>query len=111
MKLSKAQQGIMDEAKERIDFARSATLYNWIRKRYLLETASDDKISAIIERDKKIFGYDFIANSYEEEKNGITVVMCNSRTLYKLRDYGLIEIIKDSNGRTYACDVIKVLNY
>ena len=38
MKLSKAQQKVIDEIKNDIDFARSASLYDWIKKHFRLET-------------------------------------------------------------------------
>ena len=38
MKLSKAQQKVIDEIKNDIDFARSASLYYWIKKHFRLET-------------------------------------------------------------------------
>lgn len=112
MKLSKAQQEVMNQAKEKIDFARSANYYDWIRRSYFpYKEVTDDQVLETIEHDKKIFGYDYIAKTFEEEKNGITIVQCNSRTLYKLQEYGLIEIVKDSKGQTYGIDTIKVLNY
>ena len=109
MKLSKAQQAVMDHAKGRIDFARSATYFDWMKKAYRLETDADCVRN--IEESKRVFGYDYGARRYEEERNGITIVHCNSKTLYKLQEYGLIEIIEDSNGRSYGIDTIKVLNY
>lgn len=113
MKLSKAQQAVMDHAKGRIDFARSATYYDWVKKHFLphRENATDEEVVKAIEKDKKIFGYDYMAKRFEEEKNGITLAQCNSKTLYKLQEYGLIEIIEDSKGQTYGIDTIKVLNY
>ena len=112
MRLSKAQQAVMDAAKSKIDFARSANYYDWIRRAYFTyKEVTDDQVLEIIEHDKKIFGYDYCAKNFEEEKNGITIVQCNSKTLYKLQEYGLIEIIKDSKGQTCGIDTIKVLNY
>lgn len=112
MKLSKAQQEVMNQAKEQIDFARSVNYYDWIRRSFFpYKEVTDDQVLEAIEHDKKIFGYDYFAKTFEEEKNGIALVRCNSRTLYKLQEYGLIEIVKDSKGQTYGIDTIKVLNY
>lgn len=112
MRLSKAQQTVMDDAKNKIDFARSVSYYEWIKKRFLpYKDVTDEQILEMIEHDKKIFSYDYIAKRFEEEKNGITIVHCNSKTLCKLQEYGLIEIIEDSKGQTYGIDTIKVLNY
>ena len=109
MKLSKAQQEVLDQAKASIDFARSATYFDWLKKAYRLET--DEDCMRNIEESKKYFGYDYGARRYEEDRNGITIVHCNSKTLYKLEELGLIEIIEDSKGQTYGIDTIKVLNY
>lgn len=111
MKLSKAQQAVMDQAKSNIDFARNNTYYTWIRKHFYSREMTDEEIQEMIERDKKAFGYEYEAKRFEEERNGITLAQCNSRTLYKLQEYGLIEIIEDSKGHTYGIDTIKVLNY
>ena len=109
MTLSKAQQKVIDEMKNDIDFARSASLYDWIKKHFRLET--DEAVERVREHDKKIFGYDYMLKQYNDERNGITLTSCNSRTLYKLQELGLIEIVKDSKGQTYGIDVVKLLNY
>lgn len=113
MKLSKAQKAVLDNAKSRIDFAREAKYFDWVKKGFLpyKKNATDADVLDLIEHDKKIFGYDYIAKKYEEEKSGITLAQCNSKTLYKLQEFGLIEIIEDSKGQTCGIDTIKVLNY
>ena len=112
MKLSKAQQAVLNDAKDKIDFARNTSYYEWIRKGFFPhKEVTDERVLEEIEESNKIFGYDYLAKTFEEEKSGITIVHCNSKTLYKLQEYGLIEIIKDSKGQSYGIDVIKVLNY
>ena len=99
MKLTAAQQKVMDQAKEDIDFARTHSFEDWYHKRF---SGWD------FERTKKDTFYE---ERFEEEKAGIALVICNGRTLYKLRDMGLIEIIRDTSGSHFSVDKIRVLNY
>ena len=99
MKLTAAQQKVMDQVKGDIDFARTHSFEDWYHKGY---PGRD------IERTKKDTYYE---ERFEEEKAGIALVICNSRTLYKLRDMGLIEIIRDTSGSHFNVDKIRVLNY
>ena len=127
MKLSKAQEAVMTTAKSEIDFARSHSLREWAEKEthntpeqiekilnnwdetrhrsytkeQYLEAMNED-----VEMYMKKYG-----KYYEEEKNAIVLIRCNSRTLTKLEQMGLIEIIYDSNGSSFGIDTIKVLNY
>lgn len=132
MKLSKAQQEVMDRAKEKIDFARTHTVYEWAKNKKWGYVGNEEEQDAYMERLAKNFhGYrknsekevmdDFVSeieryaesyhDYYENERNGIVLTRCNSRTLVKLEQLGLIEIIFDSNGASYGLDTIKVLNY
>ena len=102
MKLSKAQQMVLDKAKADIDFARNSSYAEWVQK--TMRGMRQNYIDRCIEDGEYL-------RDYEAQKNGRAIVYCNSKTLYKLAEYGLIEIIEDSNGETQGLDVIKVLNY
>jgi len=53
----------------------------------------------------------YLKKYWEEHRNGIVLTHCNSRTLAKLEEYGLIKIIEDSNGEQFGIDTVQVLNY
>ncbi len=113
MKLSKTQQKHLDDAKARIDFARTHNLYDWMRKNLSRfdDSTTDEQIEMAIKHDAELGYKIWYSEAYEETKNGITWMSCNSKTLHKLAELGLIEIIRDSTGETYGLDSIKVLNY
>lgn len=119
MKLSKAQQQVMDHLKEQIDYARNNDYMHFVGKCIgkNLETNWDEHPNphltneSILETVKERAEGEYWKDAYEERKNGIALVTCNSRTLYKLVEYGLIEIVEDSNGESYGIDKVKVLNY
>lgn len=101
MKLSKAQQEVMDQAKADIDFARKVSYKEWLKKASRIHDEDlDDAVAN---------GY--LKEYYDEERQGIVLTQCNSRTLRKLEELGLIQIIKDACGTTYGIDTVKVLNY
>ena len=91
MKLSNAQQKVMDEAKETIDYARTHTLYEWAGG---IESFAED-----------------YKEYYENNRKGIVLTRCNSKTLEKLENLGLIEILYDSKNKKDGIDHVKVLNY
>ena len=107
MKLSKAQQRVIDTAHAEIDFARSVDFEKWL----LVTICNDDtdvydlryKANSEIKRKLK--------QSYENLKNAVVLTNCSSATLYKLADLGLVEIIKDSKGDRAGIDTVKILNY
>ena len=124
-KLSKAQQKVMDDAKAKIDFARTHTLREWAQKK---TRNTEEKIAWRVERcanygctaeemrqglEKEISDYmKNYSKCYENEKNAIVYTSeVNSRTLEKLESFGMIEIIYDSKGQTFGIDTIKVVNY
>ena len=112
MKLSKAQESVIKEAREKIDIARVSfpEFVRFINSYY--EGKTDEEIINGLENDKRWWNpYESYKKSWEEAKNGIVLTSCNSRTLYKLEDMGLIEIIEDSTGTHHGIDKIKVLNY
>ena len=98
MKLSKAQENVINWMKYRIDDARDNDIKTWVGGNW-------DYIHHL--------GYlEKLEKLYNEERNGIvSSIRCNSRTLVKLEELGLIEIIYDSNGECYGCDKAKLLNY
>lgn len=102
MKLSKAQADVMNHAKEQIDFARTHSLEEWYEKNYCTRVSLDS-------RDERSRNY--ISTQYEKRKQGIALANCNTRTLRKLEELGLIEIVYDSTGEHFGIDEIRVLNY
>jgi len=101
MKLSNAQQKVLDDAKKKIDIARRLDYPTWLEER---EHVPRHRLQEAIARD-------YLKSYWEAERRGEALMYCNSKTLRKLAEYGLIEIIEDSTGQTYGLDVIKILNY
>ena len=101
MKLSNAQQKIMDKAKADIDFARKTDYPEWLGKNSCVR---EDAFEKAVEE-----GY--LKEYWEAERRAEVLTHCNTKTLRKLVEYGLIEIIEDSTGENYGIDTIKVLNY
>ena len=125
MKLSKAQQDVMNKAKADIDFARNHTIREWsiyenfgvldineccFVKNYDRYGWSKEKAIAVAEEEVKNY-IDTYSKYYENERNGIVLTHCNSRTIRRLEELGLVEIIRDSCGVSYGIDTIKILNY
>lgn len=125
MKLSKAQQKVMDNAKAQIDFARTHTLIEWAEvethtTRDVVERmvknaraygTTPEKMRKSLEERVADYAERFKGN-YEAERRGEVLTHCNSKTLEKLEKLGLIEIIFDSKGcSSYGIDRIRVLNY
>ena len=124
MKLTKAQDKIMTEAKSKIDFARTHTLREWAQKAtgYTDEViermvshsedyrSTPEKMRASLE-DRISHYADEYRDSYYRDREGSVLIHCNSKSLKKLEEYGLIEIIYDSTGSSFGIDTIKVLNY
>lgn len=123
MKLSKAQEKVMEEAKRKIDRARSMDYPEWlmdVNDYYQVPEWATDETSPYYnpryaESLRKQF-YEAVAKEemkhyWEDNRNGIVLTRCNSRTLKKLEEYGLIKIIYDSNGEHIGIDTVQVLNY
>lgn len=104
MKLSKAQQEVMDKARKDIDIARQYDYPEWYRV-----TQTWCRKDAI----EKNIANGQLKEYWEADRRGEVLTHCNSKTLEKLQALGLIEIIHDSkkDKSYYGIDTIKVLNY
>lgn len=115
MKLSKAQQDVMDKAKKDIDEARALDYPEWLRRDsyYQIPKWADKETAELIEkRWMDAVNREYLKEYWEAEKNGIVLTHCNTRTLKKLEALGLIEILYDSTGDGgYGIDHVKILNY
>lgn len=117
MKLSKAQQAVIDEAKRDIDRARSySRMIEWYMADGYWQRKGKSEAEVIEYLKGRRFAdgmtdYDYYMRRWQDEKNGIVAVHANSKTLYKLQEMGMIEIIRDSKGETFGIDTIKLLNY
>lgn len=114
MKLSKAQQQVMDRAKAKIDTARSYAEFDTYFEEVEIKNGSynncSDTADKFRENNPRI--YEHHRKIWEEEKDGIVLTMgVNSRTLYKLQEMGLIEILEDGKNRHFGIDRIKIANY
>ena len=108
-KLSKAQEAILNEAKKNIDEARSYKTYeeyayNTSYRFYSRFSSFEEAIQEI--REDSL--YDIGIELYEELKSGIAFIKANTRTIEKLEEMGLIEIVRIGGSRY---DRIKILNY
>ena len=118
-KLSKAQNEIMTNAYEKIDFARSHSIEEWAMKKTNVPPANHPWSKWYIEeygqlryeaykRERIEEHIERFGKYYELEKKGIILCQANSRTLNKLEELGLIKLHKD--GGSYP-DTIEILNY
>lgn len=106
MKLSKTQVEIMETAKSMINEAREFETFD----EYLINTAWLIKENGwTVERYKKNFVK--AEAIWNDLRKGVARVHCNSKSLKKLEEYGLVEILYDSTGENMGTDIIKVLNY
>ena len=109
IKLSVAQQKVMDQAHSDIYKAREcATAEEWFTKykafRYGNCTPEEFKTN------NPEYWAEVIVKSYNRGCNGIVLTHCSSKTIAKLEKLGLIEIIHNSCGTNYGIDVVKVLD-
>lgn len=121
MKLSKAQQEVMERAKAEIDYARTHDFLHCIAKwhGYDLEKDWDAFPNPYLTNESVLKDMQKLAddadeywhNHYKKMQEGHVTTQANSRTLKKLEQMGLIEIVYDSNGTAYGIDRVKVLNY
>ena len=119
MKLSKAQQAIMDQAHREIDFARTHTLEEWAEKQRNVPDKDSPAGKWYIEKYGEVEFEKYRRNCireyaetygeyHEREKNAIVLCMANTRTIEKLEKLGLIRIIKKGGS---SPDSIEILNY
>jgi len=119
-KLSKAQQAVYDQIIYEVRRARSLEYPAW-----LVETDHFFQIPAWMtdptsesynpraaeyrrEKLKKAIADEYMKKYYDDERRGIVLTSCNSRTLEKLQEYGLIEILYDSKGEKCGCAIDRV---
>lgn len=103
MKLTGAQQKVLDEAIRDIDIARKLDYPEWLRTTH--KSIRLDYVEECIAKE-------YCKKYWEAARSGKVFTHCNSKTLYKLAEYGLIEIIEDSKEQgNYGIDTIRVLNY
>lgn len=91
MKLSKAQQLVMDDAKKSINEARTLSFEAWWDKH------GNGRIESLAS----------YRDMYKEHRAGVAYIWANTRTIKSLEALGLIEIVKLRG----TLDEIKVLNY
>ena len=103
MKLSAAQQKVLDEAKKQIDIARSCNTY----KDFVYATCSNMSSDC---KDRLVSDGTF-ERYWEDRVNGIVRTHCNSKTLQSLQNQGLIEVLRYSTGEAAGIDIIKIVNY
>lgn len=102
----------MNKAYKDIDNARNAEdIVEWYRTcvsaSWVREIPHDELAKKLEERDEN----GWWKNHYEELLQGIVYTHANGRSLYRLRDLGLIEIIDDQTGLHWMYDTVKILNY
>ena len=111
--LSKTQQELMDKAHRDIDRARnSQDIVEWYRtcvSDTRIRELSHEDLAKELEKDNDYF-HGYWKKHYEELLSGIVHTNANGRSLYRLQELGLIEIIEDST-HTFMYDTVKILNY
>ena len=119
MKLSKAQEEVINNAKTKIDFARTLNFFDWYMENYAgnyirNNIHTPEELDAYLEnrigRDNRTMK-DLWEEDYQNTRNGIVHCIANSRTLKKLEEMGIIEIVYDSNGDRLGLDTIRIKNY
>lgn len=108
MKLTKAQEKILAHARDTIDTARALDYPEWLKEtnsffKHDTEYSRRCYLEAIEKEEGKAY--------WQKYRDGIALAHCNSKSLKKLEEAGLIEILYDSTGEYYGIDEIKVLNY
>lgn len=123
MKLSKAQAEVLEQAHKDIDKARSMDYPEWLMATnhyYQIPKWAEDETSphynpSLVEHLRNKFAEaierEELKDYWQRERNGIVLTRCNSKTIKKLEEYGLVKIIYDSNGESYGIDTVQILNY
>ena len=110
VKLTPAQQKVMDKAYKDIDDARNNDFYGWYNIVYNCKHTKEE-IDEEVKRWVDRYNENYYHENYENRKNGMVLTHCNTKTLRKLEEMGLIKIIEDSTGTHIGLDVVQVLNY
>ena len=110
VKLTPAQQKVMDKAYNDIDEARNNDFYGWYNIAFN-RNHTKEEIDEEVERWYNRYHEYYYNEIYENRKNGMVLTHCNTKTLRKLEEMGLIKIIEDSTGTQFGLDVVQVLNY
>lgn len=109
--LSKTQQELLNKAHRDIDNARnSQDIVEWyrsIKSGNWIKMMTHDELAQKLKEDDEDGWY---TQSYNELLSGIVHTQANGRTLYRLQELGLIEIIDDQT-HTIMYDTVKILNY
>ena len=132
IKLTKAQQEVMDLAKREIDYARTHDFLHWIAQAHghALETDWDahpnpylsnelalKQAQEMVEADSRgVYTDDGIElippnwsrMAYENRKKGIVLTITSSNTLKALERRGLIRIVRDAKR---GVDEVEIMNY
>lgn len=111
IKLSKAQQKTLNDAKEEIDKARKYNTFedyfiNELSKGYNNYYNTPEKY-----QENDIKSYNQLKKYWENKKEAIVLTRSKTETLKKLESLNLIEIIKINTSKGTRVDTIKVLNY
>lgn len=118
VKLTAAQQRVLDQAKREIDYARNCKdVWDYAIRNYciVLNGTATEEDKAELRASQQSFTkptqVENLTRNWERVKQGIVwTIRVNSKTLLKLEELGLIEIIELMNG-TYGMDTIRILNY
>ena len=110
IKLTPAQEKVIKNAYKDIDVARNNDFYGWFKIAYNCNETKEE-IDERVKRWNDRFDDNYHHETYENRKNGIVLTHCNTKTLRKLEEMGLIKIIEDSTGTQFGLDVVQVLNY
>ena len=118
IKLTVVQQNVINDKKREIDYARSCNdIYDYAIRNYcpvLTGTATDELKAQLRAKEQAMMTpaqVESMARAWENAKQGIVrTVRVNSKTLLKLEELGLIEVIELMSG-AYGVDMIRILNY
>lgn len=108
MKLSAAQQKILEIARKEIREAREATglddwytrCYKCYNRNYTLNKLKEDCPDS----------FKLVVDVYNKRLNGIVLTQASGPTIRKLESLGLIKILNDTTGTgSYRFDTIRVL--
>lgn len=105
-KLTATQQKIYSEMLATIDEARNSDYPDWLKKhghswRYQYD---EELLQEAVKRGER-------REYWENIREGVVLTEANGRSLYRLEQEGLIEILEDGTNRRWGLDTVRVLNY